>query len=298
MEFDVKKYLDSKNIDFHLPGEKNVTRGWINISCPFCHDKSWHCGINLKKLGFSCYHCGKKGGVEYLISKIERCSFESVETIKNNFQSFLLDEIDYAQNESRVSEVKLPTTNPTWPKLHLDFLTKKCLDPKKIINEYELKPIGFLSRYKFRILIPIFERGKLVSFTARDVTGKSDVKYLDLAPEKSIIPVKHSLYNIDKAGKNVLIVEGASDVWRMGPGTIATMTTQYSNSQIDKLLEYEIESAFVMYDGEDLATEKAYNLADKLSGFINHTEVIEIEDGDPGELSDDDVKHLRKELKL
>jgi len=299
MEFDVKKYFEAKNINYHLPGEKNVTRGWINISCPFCVDKSWHCGVNLKKLGFSCYHCGKKGSVDYLISRIERCSIKRINSIKDQFQSFLLDKVSPSTiTNSDISEIKLPSLLPKWPQKYLDFLEKKGYDSKQIITKYHLKPVGNIGKYKFRILIPIFENRQMVSFTARDITDRSDIKYRDLQPEKSIIPVKKCLYNIDKAGKNVVIVEGASDVWRIGSGAVATMTTQYSNSQIDKLLEHEIKSAFIMYDGEELATQKAYNLADRLSGFLDYVEVIEIEDGDPGELTSADIKHLRKELKL
>jgi len=299
MEFDVKKYLRSMGIHFHRPGEKNVSSGWINISCPFCNDPSWHCGINLKSFMFNCWDCHRKGHLQFLVSKLSSCNFKKAKDIMEEFGSFVVDSGTTKTFSPKINRVDWPKgVEKVWPKLHLDFLESKNFNPKKIITEYNLKPCYLSGKYKYRIVIPIYENRKLVSFTTRDVTNKSDIKYKDLSPEQSIVPVKKSLYNLDKVDKNMVIVEGAGDVWRIGKGAVATFTTQFTDDQVYKIIEKDPDNVFIMYDGEEHATKQAYKLANKLSGFINKVEVIELEDGDPGELPDKDVKHLRKELRL
>jgi len=75
MKFDIKKYLEYKDIPYKTGGE-NVTRGWIEITCilPKCSDHKEHLGINLKSLFYKCWLCGGKGHATHLISLIENCS--------------------------------------------------------------------------------------------------------------------------------------------------------------------------------------------------------------------------------
>jgi len=52
-----------------------------------------------------------------------------------------------------------------------------------------------------------------------------------------------------------------------------------------------------MFDGESTAIEQAYRLAYELSPFIKLTEVLELpEDKDPGDLTESDVRALRREV--
>jgi hypothetical protein len=71
------EYLDDKNISYSTSG-KNVSSGWIGISCPFCGDSSNHLGINLESKVFSCWKCGEKGNFIKLAMELEGLSFKEI----------------------------------------------------------------------------------------------------------------------------------------------------------------------------------------------------------------------------
>ena len=53
---------------------------------------------------------------------------------------------------------------------------------------------------------------------------------------------------------------------------------------------------FVLFDSEYEAQKSAERLCSNLSCFVNHTERLELDSSDPGDMSESDVKHLRKEI--
>ena len=299
-------YFESKRIDYHLPGEKNVSRGWIGIRCPFpdCGDPSWHCGINLESEMFNCYICGNKGHFKKLIVALEGCSYSEAEAILNTLdKGSNLNEAKETTSSlyKGIGERVLPLESTDFlPDLHGAFLQSRGFDPDYLITKYKLRACGNLGRYKFRIIIPYFVGGKVVTFTARDVTRQSRLSYKDCPPEESIVPVKHSLYNVDSVKDRVLIVEGPLDAWRIGDGAVATSTFNYSKQQIVQLSRLKargVKSCFIMYDAEEKAIKKAERLV--LGLGWNHMEILKLsEPGDPGEMGEGDVRHLRKELGL
>lgn len=296
----VQDYFENREIDFHVAGEKNVTRGWVNIQCPFpgCSDPSWHLGVNLKSNIYNCYICGSKGHAIKLIKFIERCSLKSAEKI---FKSFI--DSDY-ENEEEI-EIKysdkcvLPLTENIFHSRHWKYLKKRNYNPDYIIEKYKLKSVFNIGEYKFRIIIPYFFKNKLVTFNTRDISNKSKFPYLFNPESNSIIPVKHTLYNIDSVKDKCFIVEGPFDVFRLGDGAVATSGKEFTKEQIIMLKEKGIKKAIVIYDADDFdefGNSVGEKLANQLSGIIRKVELIQLEKGDPGELSPSDAKELRKLL--
>ena len=299
-------YLESKRIEYHLPGEKNVTRGWVNIPCPFpnCGDPSWHCGINLESGMFHCYICGAKGHLTKLLSQLEKGKTHTeIESLfKTHFKGSNTHEARSSPPTPYNSLNKniLPAeAKDLFPDLHRDYLVDRGFDPDRVIPKYGLKACANLGRYKFRIVIPYFLDGQVVTFTARDVTGRGTA-YKDCPLEGSILPVKETLYNIDSVKDRVLVLEGPMDVWRIGDGSVATSTDNYSTKvirQLEGLRERGVRTCFVMYDAEDRAIQKAERLSREV--MFDHLEVLRLSSpSDPGEMSEGDVRHLRKELGL
>ena len=300
-------YFESKQIDYHLPGEDNVSRGWINIQCPSpgCGDHNWHCGINLESGMFNCYICGNSGHFTKLIALLEHCSFSEA---KIRFKT-LLNTQSYRANlvQARClgkinTNIRLPLeSSDLFSKLHLDYLQDRKFNSTKIIKKYHLKATSNIGKYKFRIIIPYFLQNQLVTFTSRDITGQG-ISYKDCPPEESIIPVKKTLYNIDTVKDRVLIVEGPGDVWKMGDGAVATSTINYSFKQIEMvkgLKNKGVKNVFIMFDAEEKAIQKADKLARELESVYEQVEVLKLSSpGDPGEMTEGDVRHLRKELGL
>jgi DNA primase len=151
--------------------------------------------------------------------------------------------------------------------------------------------------YKFRIIIPILQRGKLASFQGRDYTGRSDLRYKTCEKEKEVVCHKHLLYNADAIpGEDVVVVEGVTDVWRLGPGSVATFGTGFTQEQVMILAGYR--RVFLLYDGEEAATRRADKLAHAISGLGAEVELVTLDGGDPAEMSQDDADYMMLELGL
>ena len=155
---------------------------------------------------------------------------------------------------------------------------------------------GPIGEYKFRIVAPIEFEGRLVSYQCRDITGRAALPYLACAQENEVRDHKHCLYGMDLVpGHSVVIVEGIADVWRLGPGAIATFGIGYTTEQVDLMRRWK--RRFVLFDSADpQALEKAEQLADMLSGFGGWTEILEIDSSDPGAMDQEDANDLMKEL--
>jgi DNA primase len=301
-------YFESKRIEYHLPGEDNVSRGWVNIQCPFptCGDHKWHCGVNLESGMFNCYICGNSGHFTKLITLLEKCSFSKSQTLYKH----LLDSKSSWTNPAQAQRsVKIYTeghypleSTETFHQLHLNYLKNRGFDfPERIIEKYKLRACFNIGKFKFRIIIPYFLNGQLVTFTARDIMG-GGITYKDCPPEESAIPVKETLYNIDNVKDRILIVEGPGDVWKIGDGAVATSTTNYSKGQVEMLKRLKnkgVKKIFIMFDAEKNAIKKAEKLAWDLESIYGYVEVIKLSSpGDPGEMNEGEVRYLRKELGL
>jgi DNA primase len=91
-----------------------------------------------------------------------------------------------------------------------------------------------------------------------------------------------------------VIVEGIFDAWRIGSGAVATFGTRYTHEQL--LLLRGMKRAFILYDAD--AIPIAHKLAHDLSSIVTQIEVLELSEGDPDNLKEDDVRALRKDLNL
>lgn len=302
--FDAQRFLEDEFIEYHTSG-KNVQKGWIGIKCPFCLDTSNHCGINPEWETFKCWICKESGYVVKLVRQIRACSWEEAKTLTARYTSDNDVRMPlYLNGDNNSPKTVTCTFLPTetlkhFPEPHREYLISRNFDPDKLIRKYELKATGPFGDYRMRIIIPILVKSKLVSFTARDITDNAEIRYKDCEIDKSVIPVKNCLYNIDRVRtRKVLIVEGATDVWRIGDGAVATMTTEFTERQVLLLSELGVETVFTMFDAGYEAQKRAKELLAMLPPKIRNRENIALSEGDPAELSEEDVKYLRKDIGL
>ena len=307
-DFDIIQYFEDNDIEYWTKG-KNIAKGNIAITCPFCGDHHYsgnnHCGVHLKSKMFYCWLCSAKGYVNNLIAEIEECSLAQANTIIAKYSGeSIFPEKAYTPTANKntrrhFGEILPKGASNQFSKLHLDYLKGRNFDPDVIIPKYKLKCCHNIGAYKFRIVIPIIQDRRIVHFTSRDVTGKTDIRYKTCPDEIAILPMTHCLYNIDNVRSDtILIVEGATDVWRFGNGTVAILRTGFSNAQINLILGKRIKRAFIMFDSEPQAIGRANQLARRLGMCIDHTEVIELKEGDPCSLPEADVAYLKKEIGL
>jgi len=180
--------------------------------------------------------------------------------------------------------------------IHKKYLRRRKFSPDFLEKTYGLRGTGVTGDWKFRIIIPFYFRGQLVSYQGRDITGRQELRYKTLAVEKSIVDPKHLLYNIDNCREETIcVVEGAFDAMRLGPSFAATFGTSMTEFQIKLLAAYR--KVIFLFDPEPEAQAKADQAATKLSSFGCKVEKIDLEiDRDPAELTDEEALELRREL--
>lgn len=296
--FDVKEYLDSRGIDYDESG-KNVQEGWLGIQCLWCEDDSNHLGIDLDSKGINCWRCPVKGTVIKLIMKVDHCSFaESLRVVKKFSHITALSDrrsSGTTQMPQAPERLELPSISENQLlKIHRDYLTSRNFDPDFIFTKYKLRCNGPVGDFALRLIIPFYNRNRLVTFTTRDVTGKARIPYIHCSKLKSILHPKQTLYNIDSVQDTALVLEGVFDVWRLGDGAVGTMGDKWTPQQL--VLLKNLKRCFIMFDTEDEAQENAERLAYNLSITVPDVHVLGLEDGDPADISPEDAKLIRKEI--
>jgi len=285
-DFDIIKFLESRDISYHTSG-KNVSQGWIGIQCPFCGDKSNHLGINLSSKAASCFICGKHRLID-VVKELDNVGYGQA---KKTISQFGGGYVAPQERHHGPSKVILPG-KPELSDLHKQFLTKRNFDPEQILQTYQVRSVDIIGKYKFRLIIPVTYRKRVTGFTARDVTGKASIKYISSENEKSVVPVKDSLYNLDRcANDTIIVVEGATDVWRIGTNCCGTFGIGTSKAQLHLLSKFK--RIFILFDAEENAQLRAEKLAVALAPLCR-VNVLCLDEGDPADMKPEDVKDLRK----
>jgi DNA primase len=288
--FKVIEYLEENAIPFSTSG-KNISQGWIGIQCPFCSDRSNHLGINLHSTNFSCFVCGTKGSPIKLIRAIENKTYHQAKETLEKFSTRVLTVPETTSTPS--APFQLPNEAKT--KLmdtHRNYLLSRNFSEKTYLN-YKLLCAGPTGRYKLRLIVPVFVHGEMVTFTSRDITNRSPYKYLSCPDDQSKIPIKNTIYNLDNAKNAVIVVEGVTDVWRIGNGAVGIYGTNYTAEQIKLLSSFN--RVFVLFDSA--ANSQAEKLGNDLSAFTN-VEILYLSKGDPADLTENDIKILKQKISV
>jgi len=307
---DIEEYLQNRDIPYSPPGSKNVGRNSVGISCPFCgdheHSGDNHLGIKIDTKQWNCWICGagRNKHILSLIVKLENCSYRQAEALLKPFahsdMSLLLDRSEMPINVPYEQFKLPPECQNELLEQHRKYLESRSLDPRYIFSKYKLLSVGPISRrWKLSLIAPVYFNHRIVSFLSADITRKRMSKYMNCPLDESVIPINNTVYNLDNASNAVVVVEGITDVWNIGDGAVALYTKRASSQQLKILSTFD--RVFIMLDSDALHSTSlntlspAYQLAQDLSAFTE-TEIIELTDGDPADLLENDVRSLRREL--
>ena len=302
--FDVKKWLEDNDIDFTTRG-KNLSKGWIGLNCPFClSDPSNHLGIHLLSNSINCWRCSTKGTILKLILKIKKCSLKQAVKILKEYQlNFFKDKVDNLKEINELNNKKIlpiEAKEKFYPQ-HIQYLKERNFDPDEIIHKYHLRACLNIGRvqFKYRIIIPIYLDNKLVCYTARDITDKRIPKYYNCPNEEALVPIKHCLYNIDSVKDRMIIVEGPTDVWRLGDGSVATFGTKFTENQITLIRKKKPQKITIIFDNEKEAIENAIRLRKYLYGICEDVKIFELSKirkdiKDPAQLTKTEADEIKR----
>ena len=305
---ELKELLDDYDVEYWTEG-KNVSKGWINVQCPFCDDESNHLGLSVTDLTASCWKCGKKNIIN-VIKTVCDISYKEAKGLFDNLES---SEIEYRKTKSdglridtKVFEnnfVMIPEgATKILPKLHRDYLRKRRFNYRLIQRKYKIQAVYTTGDYSFRIIIPIYKNNQLVSFTSRDVTKYADLRYRHASQEECILRPKDLIYGYDdiEKGGDAILVEGVFDKWRLGKKAICGFGTHLSGKQIVELNSMRLRNLFIFYD-QDPGGQSSAKLASKmLAPLVRSIEIIKIPKfkGDPADLSKEKAELIMRSLDL
>lgn len=293
--------------DYRIPYSTTVNRGWVNCNCPYCDTKkdSFNLGINPVEDYGNCWKCGGHE-INEVLALLLNVSVKDVPDIIKPYKgtSSLLPSV--STRKALKSSLSLPSD--TFTSKERKYLKSRDFDPDFLHEKYGVVGGGITGRWKFRIIIPIYYNNQLVSWTARSIFSKNELKemeiprYKNLSIEESVINPKDIFFNLDNSrGDTVVLMEGTFDVMRFGDSFICSLGTQLTQKQIE-LLSKRFNKVYIMFDNEKEAQEKARKFGMQIASMGLEVEVVDafsdfgVNDG--AECNARQVYEIRKELGL
>ena len=286
-------FLEDFGIDYYTEG-KNIGKDWVGLNCPRCSDQGHHLGMHPDTGAFKCWRCGKMGKAE-AIACLVNVSWKEAHRLLKLYDRKSKRRVERKPKIKNV-ETTLPPESGKILESHRDYLINRNFDPDQIERDWNIYGTSYIGDYKFRIIAPIYYRNELVSFQSRDITDRSELRYKACPSDYEKIHHKYLLYGFDFSKKDVVVVEGIFDCWRLGYGAVATFGASVTNAQIKVLANYR--RVFVLFDEEEnQSVENGIQLANELQLLGIESECIYTgKDCDPADLSNDDANHIMKEL--
>jgi hypothetical protein len=207
----------------------------------------------------------------------------------------------------------IPLIDPGVPSEVLSYLQERHFDPFFLHQEHMVMYMPEGTTYmsgeekhastEDRILIPIVQRIRAVGWQAR-IIGNG--KYPDSSKKKYIFPGRSKknqwLYNMDTAlyQTDITIVEGVTDVWRVGAGGLAIFGKKPSAHQY-QIISYlwKVAGSCVICLDKD-AQKQAKKIHEVLlasGGFPDGVTNLELEHGDPADYSPRELQELIKDAR-
>ena len=292
--FDAVSFLEDHGISYSTEGEKNVSKGWIGIQCPFCDDSSNHGGFNLSNGRYTCWKCGSHSTWEIVKAFTHG---EDIKTVIASYDAISLWEEEKRETLQNKDEIEIPGKDLTV--LGRTYLENRGFDCEYIIGKYKIREGVPMTAYEYRLIIPIYYKYKPISFQTRRLLKNDPQRYKNCPIEKEAIHSKNTIYNFDNCNKKAAIgVEGVPSVWRIGDDSFATFGTSFQLPQL-QMIKNKFQTVYWLYDPEKEAQQKARKASQLISSIGVNVEIIEIEGySDPDKMKEDDITYLRRELHL
>lgn len=282
--------LDELGIPYKTHGSSHhVTEGWCGLTCPYCNGHD-HLGFPLTGRGGNCWTCGPTSPVRALSALSGKPSGAVAALLGRTDPGPA--RADPKPRGKLVTPFKLCDVENS--QSHYDYLEKRRYDPVEIQRIWGVKCIRMDAKYPWRLFIPIIVRGETVSWTTRSINENIDsVRYRAASINQEVVSGKSVLYGEDYAQHAIIICEGPTDVWAIGPGAVATMGLSYTAAQVYRMAAYPMR--YVCFDSEPAAQIRAHQLVNNLTPFPGSTFLVRTKSGkDPASSDKGEIHRLRK----
>jgi hypothetical protein len=282
--------MDRYGVPYKTSGHHHCTVGWVSMDCPDCSPNWQHMrlGYNLQFGYFNCWACGPKRtydtfrnllpqevDVKALMAELSCSSFQEVKEVPRG--------------------IYLPPKGLTklMPQ-HRNYLEKRGFDPDELEKTWDIKGIGLVAAYQWRVFIPIYHKREPVSWTTRSLSDEVKTKYLSASPQQEKVDNHSILYGEDFCTNAVVITEGPFDAWKIGPGAVATLGLGYSLRQLARMAKFSVRA--VCLDNDRAGRRRSKDLVDILSCLPGTTYAITLDSKDAGSATPREIARIRSRV--
>ena len=286
---EITEILDEIGIDYIDSGHEHCRPGWIQLDCPRCtpNAKHWRLGYNLQYGYSNCWSCGA-------VSMMEVLEYHELDSRQNRLLVRSARGPGPRRVEKQKAKLKLPKRLGPMLSAHRKYLKDRGFNPDKLEGLWDLKGIGYAAKLAWRIFIPVYRRGEIVTWTTRSLND-SGTRYISASGDEAPVNIKHVMYGGDYVRHTCLVFEGPTDVWSVGPGAIATCGTSYSRSQV--LAISRVPTRYICFDSETAAQRRARQLCSMLEVLPGNTFLVQLDAKDASLSTPKEKRALRKLLK-
>lgn len=286
-----KDILSEYDIPTAPSGHHHARSGWIQIDCPYCgrDSQGWHMGYSIAGNFVNCWRCGSHRLVNTLM-EITGLSYAEIKKLLDT-----LERPHFESSQKPLSKLVIPTGVKKLHAAHKHYLHKRGFKWREIERVWKIWGIRISIKLSWRIWIPIYYHGEIVSWTTRSISSNPRVtRYVSAAENEEAMPHKELLYGEDFARHAVIVVEGIFDAWRIGQGAVATFGSGYSIEQLERIIKYPTRA--ICFDNEIEAQRRARRLVNDLSVFPGNTYNVVLDKKDASDESKGNIERLRKEI--
>lgn len=286
---DVRDLLRELGVPFYEHGQSAyVSAGWVGLICPWCgRGGKPGLGINTRTLATTCFKCGSHRLIDALAAASDRPAAEIARRLPG------IDTGGPPADDLPPGRYTPPPGVGPLMRAHRDYLAGRGFDPDQIAQQWGVCGIGPAARLQWRLFIPAPDhRGRPASWTTRAVGEGVTPRYVSARPDEEAVPIRSTLYGEHLCRWAVVVVEGPTDAWRVGPGAVATLGVGFTPPQIVRLCRYPVR--VICFDNDPGARRRAAALADRLAPFPGDTWVVSLSGPDPDTSPPAELAELRK----
>lgn len=248
MAFDWVKFLQQNDVPYVESGP-NVNARQVGIKCPMCgqSDPSEHMALPRQGGWWSCRRTRSHGGStpHQLIMLLLRCSYEAAKGFVGDQAPSRDPDASFAEQMKKLVGGRVVTTDaepesvvfPTdfrpltnrglgkrfWDYMRGRHYTDAQLDELSRVYGLQYATKG---RYGYRVIVPVYAKTGLMSWTGRTIGDRDMVRYKSLSvmdyPDQDPPPVLANIHdlllnedNLEKGGEVLAVAEGPFDGMRL-----------------------------------------------------------------------------------
>lgn len=257
---------------------------WYAVDCFQCSPNSdrYRLGLNNRFNYATCWICGPLNLYQVLVNLSGKEA-----GIGSLLKGLTKERRVRVQHSGRL---QIPAGVGPLGKAHLAYLKRRRIDAEELVGQWGVQGIGIAPVLAWRLFIPVFHQGQMVSWTTRAI-GDSVVRYKNAREDQESLPMKHTLLGLDKVAHCIVLVEGFFDAVRIGKGAAATMGVIVTREQLGLIAKVPIR--VIVFDSDDAGQKAAKRLCTDLEGLEGQTHRVELDAKDPSEASDREINSIR-----